>query len=343
MKTETKEENQAVNYLLGELKEAEQEKIEKRFFTDAEYSDFLEDVEADLIDGYVRGELSDAQKKSFENKFLITERRREKVQIARTLYDYEKNKQPKVVPLVETERISFWDSVRAFFALPNPSFAYGFAALALVFLLGGLWLYVQNRNLRNDVARLEQERQSETQNIEELRRKTKEIEQQADNERGKNEELNEQLKLEKEKLAQAESRKENLEREIEELKRKNTDGSQGGGITSAIASFVLPPTVRDQAPTQIAVPKTAKTVRLQLQLEDGNNYPSYKAELRNAGGNLLFNSTIRRKSLRGITFLNVNVPARLLNEGGYELTLKGITQEGQSEDIAFYDFIVKKR
>lgn len=340
MKTETIEEKQAVSYLLGELKEAEQENLEERYFMDAAYSDFLEDVEADLIDGYIRGELSEEEKKLFEKNFLITERRHERVQTAQTLYDYQKAKEKKIVPIIKEEKTSLWDSIKAFFVMPNSAFGYGFAALALIFLLGGLWLFVQNRNLRNDVARLELERRSETQNIDELRRKTKELEEKANNERGKNDELNEELRQEKERLAQAETRKEKLEREIENLKRQNT-GSQGS-VASAIASFVLPPTVRDQAPKEIAVPRNTKTVRLQLTLEEGNNYPSYKTELRNAFGNLLLTNSIRGKS-QGTSLLNVNVPARLLAEGEYELTLKGISQQGQAEDIAFYNFIVKKR
>lgn len=340
MKTETKEEKQAVSYLLGELKEAEQETLEERFFTDASYSDFLADVEADLIDDYVRGDLSESEQKLFEKNFLITERRRERVQVAQTFFEYEKASVPKTVLITQEEKSSLWDSIRAMFVMPNAAFGYGFAALALIFLLSGLWLFVQNRNLSNDVARLEQERHSETQNIDELRRKTKELEEKANSERGKNDELNEQLRQEKERLAQAETRKEKLEREIENLKRKNS-GSQDG-VVSAVASFVLPPTVRDQSPKEITIPRNAKTVRLQLTLEDGNNYPSYRTELRNAVGNLLLTRNIRGKS-QGISLVNVNVPARLLGEGEYELTLKGIYEQGQSEDIAFYNFIVKKR
>ncbi|GEM_PF-1448220 len=342
MRLETKEERQAVSYLLGELKGAEQERLEERFFTDSKYSDFLEDIESDLIDCYVRGELSDAQRERFEKSFLISQQRREKVHVAHTLYDYEEANQPKAVPVIKEEKTSLWSSVLSFFATPKPVFAYGFAALALFLLLSGIWLFVQNNNLRDDIARIERERQNENLNVENLRRRTKEIEAQANNERGKNEELNERLRQERERLAQAESRAEQLKRELEEAKRQGSGGSQGGqgGTIATIATFILPPAIRDQAPTEILLPRKTKTVRLQLTLEEGNNYPSYRVELKNSEGNIILNTSIRggkpRKSL------SVKVPAKLLGASNYELSLKGITKEGQSEDIAFYEFIVKR-
>mgnify|MGYP007010130919 CR=1 FL=1 len=39
----------------------------------------------------------------------------------------------------------------------------------------------------------------------------------------------------------------------------------------------------------------------------------------------------------------MNLPARLLKAGGYELALKGVTGEGTAEDIGYYYVDVQKR
>ena len=74
-----------LKYLLGNLSEQEQVKVEDRAFSDADYLASLEGAEADLIDGYVRGELSPAERRDFERRFLVSPQRRSKVEFARAL------------------------------------------------------------------------------------------------------------------------------------------------------------------------------------------------------------------------------------------------------------------
>ena len=74
-----------VRYLLGDLPEEEQVKIEDRAFQDREYLQDILAVENDLIDEYVRGELSDSERRQFEGRFLASAERRRKVEFARAL------------------------------------------------------------------------------------------------------------------------------------------------------------------------------------------------------------------------------------------------------------------
>jgi hypothetical protein len=72
-------------YLLGNLEEEEQDRIEQRYFTDPELLALVEATEDDLIDAYVRGELSAADRARFESHFLRSRRRRERVKTAEAL------------------------------------------------------------------------------------------------------------------------------------------------------------------------------------------------------------------------------------------------------------------
>src|SRR5215475_935851 len=74
-----------IAYLLGELSDEEMENFEDRCFSEEDWRDQLEAVEGDLIDGYLRGELNPERKGHFEQNYLITEARRERVCVAAAL------------------------------------------------------------------------------------------------------------------------------------------------------------------------------------------------------------------------------------------------------------------
>lgn len=59
-----------VNYLLGELPEEEQLRLEERFFTDDEYYQQLLALEDELLYDYAAGGLSSEQRVKFEQRFL---------------------------------------------------------------------------------------------------------------------------------------------------------------------------------------------------------------------------------------------------------------------------------
>ena len=73
-------------YLLGELSEAELDRVEERLFAaaDRDSEEQLSPAEDELIDSYVRGELSASEREHFESWFLTSPRRRERLELART-------------------------------------------------------------------------------------------------------------------------------------------------------------------------------------------------------------------------------------------------------------------
>src|SRR5215510_49934 len=72
-------------YLLGDMPEEEQARLEDRAFSDRDYMRNIVDVESDLIDEYVRGGLSDSERLRFERRFLVSAERQRKVEFARAL------------------------------------------------------------------------------------------------------------------------------------------------------------------------------------------------------------------------------------------------------------------
>ena len=73
------------DYLLGLDQNGEQEKIEERLLTDDQFFEEFLATEEDLIQDYVDGDLTETEKKQFENHFLISPERQEKLKFAQSL------------------------------------------------------------------------------------------------------------------------------------------------------------------------------------------------------------------------------------------------------------------
>src|SRR5437773_3861187 len=75
-------------YLLGELTEEGQQQIEERLLRDGDYFEHLQLCEDELVDEYVRGGLPPDEQRRFDNHFLSTPERHEKLRFARALRRY---------------------------------------------------------------------------------------------------------------------------------------------------------------------------------------------------------------------------------------------------------------
>lgn len=88
MKEADEEERVLRRYLLGELNEDEQERVEVRFITDLDFKQRALIVEDELVEDYLSGELSDAEKALFTGHFLATPEQRQKLKIAGSVRRY---------------------------------------------------------------------------------------------------------------------------------------------------------------------------------------------------------------------------------------------------------------
>jgi hypothetical protein len=75
-------------YLLGEMAEEDQTRLERGYFAEDGLFEELLVVEDELIDSYARGEFSEHERKRIERHFLRSRTRRERFMFARALIEY---------------------------------------------------------------------------------------------------------------------------------------------------------------------------------------------------------------------------------------------------------------
>jgi hypothetical protein len=141
-----------VRYLLGDLPQADRERLEKEFLARDQAWEALSEVENDLIDSYARGNLSAKQNRQFEENFLNSAQRQEQLSVARILMDSAVREHVETVP-IRSPKKSFWSRESV-----SP-FLFKLAPLAAgVALVAALVLGLQNWRLQSEVktAHLEQ-------------------------------------------------------------------------------------------------------------------------------------------------------------------------------------------
>ena len=114
---------------------------------------------------------------------------------------------------------------------------------------------------------------------------------------------------------------------------------------NAIATFIFVPGVTrtPNGPQQFTLDTSTQLARIEIQLDDRDNQPRFRVELRTASGDeVLVRSNLQRiKTAAGYSVV-FEVPASALDSAEYELALKGIHADQRMEDIGFYYFAVKK-
>lgn len=134
--------NEVRRYLLGQLKEAEQERIELRLLTDSLFGEEFDTVVDELTDQYVSNELTDDERKRAEKHFLTTPERRQKLEFATELLSHaeaergESSQRSTARPIVQPATPSFLDQIRAFWR--RPTLAHGALAAAVLLVVAGL-------------------------------------------------------------------------------------------------------------------------------------------------------------------------------------------------------------
>jgi len=144
-----------IAYLLEELPEEDSERFEKECFAQDSWPEQISLVEDDLIDGYLRGDLTPEQRRRFEQNYLTTPARLERVRAAAVLIrhvdEYKTDDLPTVVPPAPRG----WSGrLRAFWGGQGlaPRFAGAFVVLTIIF--GALWLPLSDRRSPRSVATL---------------------------------------------------------------------------------------------------------------------------------------------------------------------------------------------
>lgn len=330
MAAEPNNERMIALYLLGELPEGQQVQIEDRAFQDKDYLANITAVENDLIDEYVRNELSETDRRKFEDRFLASAERRKRVEFARALTRIAPEYAFKEKTALAPQAVSWRESLEAFFRSLNPVAKFAMAALILLVVVGGAWLVTETLRLRSQFTRLQADNQSR-------RNERQALEQQVEAERRRNEELTARLNEEKQQREQSD---ESL-RQLTE-----TRDTTNSPPRSVVASLTLLPGISRGASDKSTLALTGDTrlVRLQIGVEPEEQYKSFAADLRTVAGRRIWNrENLTARNRGGARAIGLTIPATVLKPGEYELSLRGISEGGGSEDVGFYYFSVKKK
>ncbi|HSE36605.1 MAG TPA: hypothetical protein VLG74_04825 [Blastocatellia bacterium] len=303
-------------YLVGNASETETERLDELSLTDDDFAERLRAAENDLVDGYVRGELSPEARDRFIAYYLSSHRRREKVRAAEALLVYVDTAPETVLtdhaPGKEAGRKPFGFK---FFAVP---LQWGFAAAALVLLLGGGYLVFENARLRNQITETRTERAS-------LEHRERELQRQLAEQRSSNEETASELARVRDRLA--------------ELEQQQPSESQ----KPKMVALNLSPQTRGvgQIPN-LRMPVGTDLVSVTLELEP-NEFRAYQAILTNpATGQIVWRSG-KLKIGGKPNVLRFTLSGSLLKSQNYVLELLGISAGGARENLSSYPFKVVVR
>jgi hypothetical protein len=316
-------------YLLGELSAEQQAQIEEQLFTDDKCFQQVRALQAELTDNYVRGKLSAQERRQYEARFLSTATGRADATFAHALTQVLAEAEPDAAPAIVTEaKPTLWESIVAF--LRVPAFGMGLAmASLLLLLLGGFWWYQQTERLQAEIQQANAAREAEA-------RKQKELQDEIARANARNEELNKQLQ-------QAQQAREQARKDLE---KAVPPSSVAPAPANTLLSFLLVPSLvrGDNQRERITIPRHTGRIQMQLDLDQSDNYQSYRAELRTRRGQLLHQQSklVPRVTAVGKAVFFV-APATDLRNGDYEVALFGVTASGAGEEANYYRFTAVRR
>src|SRR5437867_10331412 len=130
------QEKKLMHYLLGELSEAERAELEDLYLVDQDFFDRLLAAEDDLIDDYAQRRLSKKESRLFEENFLTSPERRERVHAARALSRFvEANQGARVKASLPARMFSY-------FKVGSTAMRFAVSAAMLVLVVGvaAMWI-----------------------------------------------------------------------------------------------------------------------------------------------------------------------------------------------------------
>jgi len=319
------DQKEMISYLLGALPDADGERLDELSIADDQFAGELSAAEHDLVDSYVMGELSGEMLRRFQDHYLASPLRHDKVRFAQAfagLMAENTAAQPKKATKTSPPRVHQPKRSRASWlgAWLAPQVGWGLAALAFVLLVAGGYLLRQNRRLRDQVAQgqAERARLDETEQL--LRR-------QLDAQQSTGAEAMKELAEIRERLAQLEQN------------AATYPPSQTEPVGKLFAFTLAPPTRGLSQPPVLSVPPGTTVVSMTLELE-ATDFKLYRVALKDlAAGQIVWRSDrLKASNAGGKPVLKLRLNPALLKSQNYGLELSGLTPEGGWEPLETYTF-----
>ncbi|HNU06416.1 MAG TPA: hypothetical protein PKO33_01540 [Pyrinomonadaceae bacterium] len=313
------QEQDAIAYFLGELPEAEQSAIEERFFSDAEFSEWLDEVEVDLIDSYVRDELDGRRRRDFETNYLVSENRRDRVRAAAAIRDGERSTVP--APSIAVEEHSFREMFKRLFNAPQ--LAFGALAVLLLSLVVGVFVF---RHRSTEIVKVGNGNVTAEQRAEPLPTASPEIAPSrapAGNANGVN----------------SIEPKKSPANNVRETEPQDPKPGPRSPVTTSVELFSsVSRSGSENRLNSLALRPETRLVYLRPRFKTEEEFDRYRLELRDAGGKTILTRVFRDKS-RPV----FRIQADKFRKGIYRVELQGAKADGDFELLDVYELSVEKR
>lgn len=294
-------------YLLGELSEEEREDFEDRYLRDQILHEQLLAACDDLVVAYVRGELPEPARARFEEHFLGSPDHRQEVEWTRELLEALDSGS-----LSGSTPDSFASPVARWWRLPlglaaSLALAAGIAALA-----ASLWLASERARLVAELKRVEVEQVTARQDRGRLQERIAQLDK-------RNAEIGESLSQERER-------------------------TQLSALPSGVVGLLLSPgSLRSGGTVQrLRLPWKAAEVRLTVELSR-DTFQTYRAVLETPDGKETWASgSVKSRATPAGRALVLTLPAKVLSDGDYVLSVTGFRSDGTSAEAGEYAFAVAR-
>jgi hypothetical protein len=302
-------------YFLGTLLDAEQLALEKEYFNDSRVFDQMVETENELVDKYARNLLPPETRDRFEQYYLTHPQRRERANFAGALAaKLDQLNEVAVAPAPRRE--SWWDRVRA--SLSGPKLAWASSMALLVVAATAAWFLIENRRLRQEAAITGSQLAAREQQARDLQKQN----------------------------TTEQARADQLASELNRL-RSEQQAAGPAPSTPTFATLILTiggtRSSDTRPPALLIIPALTEQVHLQLNLRE-RGYPRYSAALQAAGGKEVFASALLTpRTIKSVATLVLTIPADKFSTGDYILTLSGVTDTGEVEDVSKSLFHVEKK
>lgn len=312
-----------VSYLLGRLPEEEQVRLEQEYFSDAELFQQFVVVEDQLIDDYLRDQLSKRDRRLFEEHFLSSPRRAERVELARHLIKAVSGPPADGAPanavsysVLNSPRPHLSKGLRSL----NPVAGFSLALVLLLMIAGGAWLLVQNASLKDQIEQLHARQALQAE-------RERELEQQ---------------------LADATGRKTDPVEQDQSDAADTTPKTQKDGrpAPALVLPLVLKPGLArgGGSANRFEIPRQNRMLQIQAVFQTDAEHATYKVEIRTAEGKrILTRGRLLANSNGSARAVILNLQSSMLPEGAYVLTLSGVSASGEIHPLEDYAFTVIKR
>lgn len=324
MEQERRTDQLITKYFFGELSDEERRQLEDRYFTDSEFLERMQAIEAELIEDYVRGALPKEGAAKFETHMLQSPHQQRKLAFTESVFRVATKQANAIVLPAETKRKSWAWPVILRRNIFTPAAA-AVAALVISFSFAA-WVIFDVSRLRRELGELQKEQAAARSREQELQAVI--------------------VQLQESKKTNGntpgvpnDSQKPNPTDEANAQERKP---SPPGKSEANIATVVLSPSVLrsgHELPKQVEVSRNTRALQLQL-LYDGDGASNYQVVVETADGDdLLVKTNLKAERAGKNQIVKLEISSNLLTNRAYVLTLRS----SSGADLSRYSFAVTKK